>query len=209
MTNMAQAVLKEHSHRPWWKRRGLWAIVLAAVLALIVVAVIEQTSQLAATPYGDFLDQLEAGNVASVSFRGTEIDGQFKKPLNATASNSTAQTNMFRTRVPDFGDPTLIPELRRQHVAIDVVSSTSWLRLLGRRPVANAVFHRSHPRGRADAPAAWWKDPTRIGYADASDARNGIPRFRAICETRADPCKVPGQKCFAIIRRSTQRHLSR
>lgn len=137
---MAQAVLKESNDRPWWKRRVLWAIVLATVLVLIVVAVIEQTGRPTATPYGAFLDQLDAGNVASVSFRGTEIDGRFKQPLNDAASNGAAQKNTFRTRLPDFGDPALIPELRRQHVAIDVISSTSWVRLLAGVPLPMLFF---------------------------------------------------------------------
>jgi hypothetical protein len=140
MMDMAQAAQKEHSQRPWWKSKVLWGIVLASVLALIIVAAIEQAGGPAATPYGAFLDQLEAGNVASISFRGTEIDGVFKQPLKGAASNGAAPKNEFRTRMPDFGDPALIPELRRQHVAIDVASSTSWIRLLAGVPLPMLFF---------------------------------------------------------------------
>lgn len=111
----------EHCDRPWWKRPPFWFIAIAAVIVLAVFA-IEQINRRPAMPYSVFLEQIEAGNVASVSFQGTELTGRLK------------QGDSFRSRVPDFGDPTLIPELRKQHVAIDVTSPSAWGWLLGRVP---------------------------------------------------------------------------
>jgi cell division protease FtsH len=130
----------EHCDRPWWKRPPLWFIAIVAVL-LLVVAVMEQTGKRAATPYSAFLDQVEAGNIASVTIQGTEITGRFKHPLDGSPSGGgTAQSDSFRTRVPDFGDPALIPELRTQHVAIDVKSPSAWTWLLGRVPWPMVIF---------------------------------------------------------------------
>jgi ATP-dependent Zn protease len=130
----------EHCDRPWWKRPPVWLIAIAAVL-LLVVAVIEQTDQRAtAMLYSTFLDQLEAGNVASVSFKGTEITGRFKRPVENSPSSGTAQSDSFRTHVPDFGDPALIPELRKQHAVIDVTSPSAWIWLLGRVPWPMLIF---------------------------------------------------------------------
>lgn len=129
----------QHCDRPWWKRPPFWFIVIA-VIALLVFAVIEQTSKGAVTPYSQLFDQIVAGNVASVSFSGTEIIGQFKHPVGNSPSTRTAQGNAFRSRLPDFGDPTLIPELRRQHVVIDVVSPSAWTWLLGRVPWPMLIF---------------------------------------------------------------------
>jgi ATP-dependent Zn protease len=129
----------EHCDRPWWKRPPVWFIAIAAGL-LLAVAVMEQTGKRAATPYGAFLDQVEAGNIASVTFQGTEITGRFKHPLDKSPSGGTAQGDSFRTHVPDFGDPALIPELRRQHVAIDVKSPSAWTWLLGRVPWPMLIF---------------------------------------------------------------------
>ena len=129
----------QHCDRPWWKRPLFWLIVIA-VVALLVFAVIEQTSKGAVTPYSKLFDQIVAGNVASVSFSGTEIIGQFKHPVENSPSTGTAQGNSFRSRLPDFGDPTLIPELRRQHVVIDVVSPSAWTWLLGRVPWPMLMF---------------------------------------------------------------------
>jgi hypothetical protein len=109
-------------------RPPVW-LIGAAVLALLVFLIIERTNGPAVTPYGAFLDQLEAGNVASVTFQGTEIGGHLKRALD------NAQSNAFRSRVPEFGDATLIPELRRQHVAIDVGAPSQWTSFLARLPL--------------------------------------------------------------------------
>jgi hypothetical protein len=115
----------------------IFGIILAA---LAVFGIIETTGRPGAIPYSEFLDQLGAGNIASVTFQGTQIDGHFKHSIGQTLSNGTASQNIFRSRVPDFGDPTLIPELRKQHVAIDVTSSSSWTRLLANIPLPMWLF---------------------------------------------------------------------
>jgi ATP-dependent Zn protease len=132
------AAVHAHCTRPWYMRPPIWLLGVV-VVALAIFAIVEAAGIPAATPYGTFLDQLDAGNVASVTFKGTEIDGHFKHPLNA-AANGTAQVNTFRSRVPDFGDASLIPELRKQKVAIDVGSSTSWTRLLAGIPLPMWLF---------------------------------------------------------------------
>ncbi len=129
----------QHCQRPWWKRPPFWLMVIA-VVALLVFAVMEQTGKGAVTSYSKFFDQIEAGNVASVSFNGTEITGQFKHPVEPSPAAGTAQGNAFRSRLPDFGDPTLIPALRQQHVVIDVASPSAWTWLLGRLPWPMLIF---------------------------------------------------------------------
>jgi cell division protease FtsH len=125
----------EHCDRPWWKRPPVWFIAIAAVLLIIVVGTqIETAGKAAPTPYSAFLDQLEAGNVASVAFQGTEIHGRFKRPAGS------AQRDTFSTRVPDFGDPALILELRKQHVAINVSAPSPWTSVLARIPWPMLVF---------------------------------------------------------------------
>jgi ATP-dependent Zn protease len=132
-------VVQHHCTRPWWLRPPVWFIGVAAVL-LAIFAITEIAGRPAATPYGTFLDQLDAGNVASVTFQGTEIDGHFKHPMSDATSNGTARADTFRSQVPDFGDPTLVAELRKQHAAIDVTTATSWTRLLGMLPLPMVFF---------------------------------------------------------------------
>ena len=130
---MAHAM--EHCDRPWWKRPPVWFVAVAAVLLFIAVGIEMKTAgRVAPTSYSAFLDQLEAGNVASVTFQGTEIEGRVKRPTGS------AQRDTFRTRVPDFGDPALIPELRKQHVAINVSAPSPWTSVVARIPWPMLVF---------------------------------------------------------------------
>ena len=130
----------EHCHRPWWKRPPVWFIAIAAAVLLAVLA-IEQTDQPALTPYSAFLDQLDAGNVASVTFLGTEIDGRYKHPLDsASPGGAKAPRDTFSSRVPDFGDTALLPELRKQHVPIYVSSPSQWSSLLAHVPWPMLLF---------------------------------------------------------------------
>lgn len=122
-----------HCTKSWYMRPPAW-LIGAVVVALIIFAVYETIGGPAATPYGAFLDQLDAGNVASVTLEGTQIKGHYKQPVTPAATNGAAPADTFRSRVPDFGDATLIPELRKQHVTIDVTSSSSWTSWLGRLP---------------------------------------------------------------------------
>jgi hypothetical protein len=124
---------------PWWRRPPVWFIGLAVVLLLAYIA-IEVGGKAPATPYGTFLDQLEAGNVASVTFEGTEIHGRFKAPVGEATPNGAAQRDVFRSRLPDFGDRALIAELRRQRVAIDVAQPSPWTWLLGHVPLPMIVI---------------------------------------------------------------------
>lgn len=123
----------QHCHRPWWKRPPVWFLAVV-VVALIGMAVVEQTGKSPPLSYSIFLDQVDAGNVADVIFNGTEISGRFKRPLNSTSANSKPPSDEFRTRVPDVGDSTLIPALRKQHVVINVASPSGWAWLLARLP---------------------------------------------------------------------------
>jgi len=124
-----------HCDRPWWKRPPVWFIAIAAVLLLIGVGYeVETADKALPTPYSAFLDQLEAGSVASVTFQGTEIRGRLKHPPGG------AQGDTFSTRVPDFGDAALIPELRKQHVSIEVSEPSPWTSVLARVPWPMLVF---------------------------------------------------------------------
>jgi cell division protease FtsH len=138
MNNMTLAM--EHCQRPWWKRPPFRFIVIAAALLFVILA-LEHTDRQASTPYSTFLDQLDAGNVASVTIQGTEINGHYKRPLDGPPLNGTkVQRDTFNSRAPDFGDPTLISELRKQHVVIDINSPSQWTSLLLHLPWPMLLF---------------------------------------------------------------------
>jgi ATP-dependent Zn protease len=126
---------------PWWRTwRVGWLVAIAALLTLLAVVVVEKASRVAPLRYSAFLDQLEAGNVASATFQGNEISGRFKRPLDDTAASGTLRGDTFDTRVPEIGDPTLVPELRTQHVPIDVHVPSLWTSVLSRLPWPMLAF---------------------------------------------------------------------
>ena len=129
----------EHCHRPWWKRPPIWLLAVV-LLGALVYLIGKEVGTPVPMPYGAFLDQLEAGNVESATFNGTEIDGRFKHPLSEGLPTGTSQHDRFRSRVPDFGDPGLIPELRKEHVAIDVSAPSQWTSFIARVPWPLLVF---------------------------------------------------------------------
>ena len=139
---MTQIGETEHRDGPWWSRipRVWWVVAIVAVLVMLGIAVIEKVGEPAPMPYSTFLDQLDAGNVASVTFQGTEINGHFKHPLDSENPTGTAHHNSFRSHVPDFGDPTLISELRKQSVRIDVGVPSQWASLFARLPWPMLLF---------------------------------------------------------------------
>jgi ATP-dependent Zn protease len=128
-----------HCRMPWWKRPPFWFVVIVAV-SLLVVFVKEKIDKPTLTPYSAFLDQLEAGKVASVTFQGTQIDGRYKRPLDGATKSGPVQPDTFISRVPDFGDPALIPELQKQRVVIYVSSPSQWTSLLARLPWPLLLF---------------------------------------------------------------------
>ena len=102
--------------------------------------VMVEAGKLPWTPYSQFLDQLEADNVASVTFRGTEMDVRLRHPLARESLAASGQPNTIISRVPDIGDPMLVAELRRQHVVIDVYAPSVWTSLVARVPWAMVLF---------------------------------------------------------------------
>ena len=68
---MADAA-QHHCTRAWYFRPPVW-IFGVLLLGLAAFGVMEIINRPAAIPYGDFFDQLDAGNVASVTFQGMQV----------------------------------------------------------------------------------------------------------------------------------------
>lgn len=117
----------EHCHKPWWKRPPVWFVAIAALVAAIST-VVERADNRNALPYSAFLDQIDADNIVSVTFQGVEIAGHYKQRLQG------ADRDTFMTRVPDSGDPTLIPALHQHHVVILAKPQSPWTSLLAHIP---------------------------------------------------------------------------
>jgi cell division protease FtsH len=108
---------EQHRPRPPHRLRGFWIFVLA-LLALnwILVLVAQPGAQPRVTvpfsPY--FLQQLENGNVKSISSRGETIQGTFASKVRYPANDSQATpTTLFSTQVPAFWNTSELTSLLR------------------------------------------------------------------------------------------------
>jgi cell division protease FtsH len=115
---------EEHKPTPPHRWRGLWIFFLF-LLALnwISVLVFQPSSQsrvrVPFSPY--FLNQLQAGKVASISSTSGAINGTFKSKLRYPADDKNATpTTLFSTQVPSFWNTNeLTTELRTQGVRVN------------------------------------------------------------------------------------------
>lgn len=77
-------------------------------------------------PYSTFRRELAAGRVIRIIMMGHTIEGEMNPVTQAKLVQDQAmETWFFRTRIPDFPDPTLIPELQARGVEITVRTAPS------------------------------------------------------------------------------------
>jgi cell division protease FtsH len=108
---------------------GFVAFFLLLLLLNIVLASTVHTTptqQRYAVPYSPtFLGEVDAGNVASISSKGTAIQGAFKKAITYQPSSSKPIT-LFSTELPEFTDNNALMALLRKHgVVINAKSPTT------------------------------------------------------------------------------------
>ena len=174
----------EHASRPWWRSCGVWWFGLIAVMGVLAIAMIVmvEAGKLPWTPYSQFLDQLEADNVASVTFRGTEMDVRLRHPLARESLAASGQPNTIISRVPDIGDPMLVAELRRQHVVIDVYAPSVWTSLVARVPWAMVPIHRCDDDRRRHQTAARRPGIAEVHHVQDADIWNDGTDRGLVCE---------------------------
>ncbi|MDE3077709.1 MAG: ATP-dependent metallopeptidase FtsH/Yme1/Tma family protein, partial [Chloroflexota bacterium] len=127
----------------WWT----WVLAILVAWNVISLFTHTSHTKVLNLPYSAFLEQVQAQNVTEVTFQANAITGKLKKaityppaPANAAqASPSTAPgastpassavprsantqqpqtSDTFASRLPDFGDPALLPALEAQKVQI-------------------------------------------------------------------------------------------
>ncbi|MEJ2566238.1 MAG: ATP-dependent zinc metalloprotease FtsH [Gammaproteobacteria bacterium] len=81
-------------------------------------------------PYSTFKAEIAAGNVKEVVLRGKVVEGNLSKRIPSEPAG--IKGTQFRTRVPDFGDDTLLPALQKHGVKVTVAapSGGGWSALL-------------------------------------------------------------------------------
>ena len=115
---------EEHKPPPPHRLRGFW-LFFVALLALnwIFVLIFQPASaQRVTVPFSPyFLDQVKAGQVASISSRSGTIDGTFKSKVRYPPNDQNATpTDLFATQVPSFWNTNeLTNELSAQKVQVN------------------------------------------------------------------------------------------
>src|SRR3972149_9169566 len=75
--------------------------------------------------YTEFRNQLEAGNISSVTIEGEEVSGDFVSPVthSPVKGQEPLRTMTFRTYLPSFQGPGIMSEFERRGVTVDVKPS--------------------------------------------------------------------------------------
>jgi len=125
----------EHKPPPPHRLRGFWifVIVLLALNWLSVLVFQPGTQPRVTVPFSPyFLNQLQAGQVKSISSKGDTIQGTFKTSVRYPASDKKAvPTTLFSTQVPTFWNNTqLSAALRSDGVQVNAKSTTTSTSLL-------------------------------------------------------------------------------
>jgi cell division protease FtsH len=104
------------THQRQWHRPGArWIGFFFALLALNLVITTHATQPAARVrvPYTPFfLDQISAGQVVSITSKGTAVQGTFTKPLSY---NGAKATKLFSTEIPAFANTTRLSNLLQTH----------------------------------------------------------------------------------------------
>lgn len=101
--------------RPWYRRNGQWIALFVALLLFNTVFSMRATEPASRVrvPYSPFfLNQVRADHVASISSKGTAIQGTFTKKLSFDGSKPTEQ---FRTEIPAFANTDALSKLLQRH----------------------------------------------------------------------------------------------
>jgi cell division protease FtsH len=101
--------------RPWHRPGAGWVIFFIGLLALnfIVTMNATQAASRVRVPYTPFfLNQVAAGHVASITSKGTAVQGTFTKPLSYKGAKAT---RLFSTEIPSFANTDRLSNLLQDH----------------------------------------------------------------------------------------------
>jgi cell division protease FtsH len=124
-----------------------WRIVIAVLLIFLFFYMWGQffnprTNELYNISYSQFIEQLNANNIKSITIKDLLVSGEFIKEINIqlTGEKKTAAVKYFQTFLPSFQGEGLIVKLQEKNVVINVESSEKkgilWQILMGILPWA-------------------------------------------------------------------------
>ncbi len=109
---------KQPDRNPNWLSYVLIALTFAFIYYGLFVNPTSTQGPINKIPYSEFKTLLHEGRVIEVVLRGEEIEGSLQTSISPGPNQEVG--NSFRTRLPDFGDETLIPALEAQKVQFSI-----------------------------------------------------------------------------------------
>jgi cell division protease FtsH len=101
------------------RSRFWWFVIGALLLNVILSFALSGQPKRPSVPYTLFFKQVQAGNVAEISSKGEEIQGDFKKAVTYPPGKDAKQVTKFQTVRPEFGDDGLTKALLDQNVPVN------------------------------------------------------------------------------------------
>jgi len=102
---------------------------LLLLLNIVLASTLHTTTQQTRVriPYSPtLLAQVNAGNVSSISSKGTTVQGNFRNPVRYPANSTAAPTRLFSTEIPEFANNNaLIALLQAKGVVINATSPST------------------------------------------------------------------------------------
>jgi len=152
-------------------------------------------------PYSEFKDQVAADNVESITMRGKDVEGVAKTEIRRSDSPAN---KYFRTRIPEIGDPDLLPSLTSHHVTVRVLSDTGglgalvinllpvailigfWIYMLRRSGrAAQGIFDFGRSRARLQSPGS-----PKTTFNDVAGVEEAQSELQEVVDFLRDPQKI-------------------
>lgn len=154
---------QNQQQNPLRRSRIIW-IILLILLVSWGWSIFRNTANAGTTAdinYSRFRQELESGNVASVTLSGEEIQGELQQPITVSTPSGggeaeTEEYTRFITYVPSVGDDELLPLLQEQEVTIVTEPSQGtplWTILINVLPIffVLALFYFIYRQMRAQS----------------------------------------------------------
>jgi cell division protease FtsH len=112
---------------------SLFWLLIAMAFAYWMFRDVSATENGAQISYSEFREQVQSGNVSTITVQGEEINGVFEQPVEQQdAAGQTITLEEFRTIIPSFGDDNLLNLLESNHVIVETQAGEnfSWTNLL-------------------------------------------------------------------------------
>jgi cell division protease FtsH len=101
------------------RSRFWWAVIAILALNIILSFALSPKPSRPSVPYTLFFKQVQTGNVAEISSKGEEIQGDFKKAVPYPPGKNAKDIDKFQTVRPAFGDDGLATLLIKQNVTVN------------------------------------------------------------------------------------------